>query len=211
MNKTNSIALALVCFFNAFLYSQDKEKDSIISNAKENGFVVVDTIETKKQTLDPLRPSKAAFYSAVLPGLGQIYNKKYWKLPIVYGAIGAGVYFYKRNDTNYERYRTAFKRRKAGFIDDEFYGTDADGNPLSSPILSEQALEDAQQKFQRDRDLSLLITILFYALNIIDANVDGHLNQYNMSDDLSMKFKPYIRQDYLTSNANFGMSLTINF
>mgnify|MGYP001417547654 FL=1 len=77
-----------------------------------------------------LRPSKATFYSAVLPGLGQAYNKKYWKIPIVYGALGAGIYFYKKNDTDYNRYRSAYKRRLAGFTDDEFFGNGS--NPAIS-------------------------------------------------------------------------------
>ena len=66
-----------------------------------------------------LRPSKATFYSAVLPGLGQAYNKKYWKIPIVYGALATGIYFYNQNDKDYNRYRNAYKRRLAGFTDDE--------------------------------------------------------------------------------------------
>ncbi|MGB1992492.1 MAG: DUF5683 domain-containing protein [Flavobacteriaceae bacterium] len=71
---------------------------------------------------DPLRPSRAAFYSAVFPGLGQIYNKRYWKLPLVYGGIGASIYFYDLNNIKFRQYRNAYKRRLAGFTDDEFQG-----------------------------------------------------------------------------------------
>ena len=71
---------------------------------------------------DPLRPAKAAFYSAVLPGLGQVYNKRYWKLPLIYGGIGASVYYYDLNNKNFKRYRNAYKRRLAGYSDDEFQG-----------------------------------------------------------------------------------------
>ena len=69
-----------------------------------------------------LRPSKAAFYSAVIPGLGQVYNNKIWKLPIVYTAIGVSAYSFDFNKKKYWSYRNAYKRRKAGFSDDEFQG-----------------------------------------------------------------------------------------
>ena len=78
--------------------------------------------KTRKQKLteSPLTPSKAAFYSAILPGLGQIYIGKAWKVPFVYGAIGASVYGYVYNQKELDRYRTAYKRRNSGYTDDEF-------------------------------------------------------------------------------------------
>ena len=95
-----------------------------------------------------LRPSKATFYSAVLPGLGQAYNKKYWKIPIVYSALATGLYFYNENDKNYKRYRNAYKRRLAGFTDDEFYGNGA------SPSISDDGLIRAQSTLKRNKELS---------------------------------------------------------
>ena len=80
------------------------------SQVKTDDFkLVADTIIRKP--INPLAPARAAFYSAVLPGLGQAYNKKYWKIPIVYGAIGTGVYFYTTNDREYQRFRDAYKER----------------------------------------------------------------------------------------------------
>ncbi len=70
--------------------------------------------------LDPLSPSKAAFYSAVLPGAGQAYNKKYWKIPLVYAAIGTSIYSYNFNKKKYWSYRNAYKSRKACYTNDEF-------------------------------------------------------------------------------------------
>ena len=72
--------------------------------------------------IDPLVPSKAAFYSAVIPGLGQIYTKKYWKLPLIYGAIGSSIYGFNYNNKEMKRYRIAYKKRIAGYTDDEFFG-----------------------------------------------------------------------------------------
>ncbi len=168
--------------------------------------------EVQKVAVNPLAPSRAAFYSAVLPGLGQIYNKRYWKVPLVWGAIGTGVYVYLYNDDLYDRFRTAFKRRRAGFTDDEFYDLNKNDNIIPpSPDLSDQALQDAQERYQRDRDLALLITIALYALNIIDANVDAHLKQYNVNEDLSLKIQPYLETNPVSSEANYGLALAIRF
>jgi len=194
-----------------FLYSQkkDKESDSLRRDFKEKGIVIDGSITKKK--VNPLAPSKAAFYSAILPGLGQIYNRRYWKLPIVYGAIGTGVYVYVFNDDFYDRFRSAFKRRRAGFTDDEFYDLNGSGIVPGSPDLSDEALQDAQERYQRDRDLALLITIGLYAFNIIDANVDAHLKQFNVDDDLSLEIKPYLEYHPITSDPNYGIAFTIKF
>mgnify|MGYP001399242005 FL=1 len=148
-----------------------------------------------------LRPSKATFYSAVLPGLGQAYNKKYWKIPIVYGALATGLYFYNQNDDDYKRYRNAYKRRLAGFTDDEFFG-----NGLY-PAISDDGLIRAQNTLKRNKELSILVTVGLYILNIIDANVDAHLLQYNLDDNLSIK--PSIEINQIQNKSNFGISLNI--
>jgi hypothetical protein len=153
--------------------------------------------------MDPLAPSKAAFYSAILPGLGQAVNKKYWKIPIVYAALGTSIYFYLDNDKSYKRYRNAYKRRLSGFTDDEFYG---EGN---IPLLSDDALIRAQQTLRRNKELSLLITIGLYALNIIDANVDAHLLQYNVDKNLAVN--PFIDFDTPDTSAQLGLSINFNF
>ena len=153
-----------------------------------------------KTTQDPLRPSKAAFYSALLPGMGQIYNKDYWKVPIVYAAIGTSAYCYVKNNNEYHRYRDAYKRRLAGFNDDEFQG---------ERYLDDQRLIDAQKVFQRNRDLSLILTIGFYVLNIVEANVSAHLKQFNVSSDLTIN-PDWYRDDLNTSN-NLGLTIKYNF
>lgn len=161
-------------------------------------------IETKKKSKEynPLAPAKAAFYSAVLPGLGQAYNGKYWKIPIAYAGLGIGVYFYINNDQQYDRYRDAYKRRLAGFEDDEFYINGV-------PRVSTDALIRAQKFYQRNKEVSLLVTAGIYILNIIDANVDAHLQQFNVSEDLS--FKPAINFDGYTGKSRYGLSLNYNF
>lgn len=159
----------------------------------------------KSYTTDPLAPTKAAFYSAILPGLGQVYNKSYWKVPIVYGAIGTGVFFYIRNDNEYKRYRKAYKRRLDGFTDDEFYGNRVDGRAR----FSEQALRNGQNFYRRNKELSLLVTVGLYALNILEASVHAHLKQYNIDGNLAVE--PFFNLDENLHAPRYGLSVNFKF
>lgn len=155
----------------------------------------VDTLTINQ--IDPLRPAKAAFYSAILPGLGQAYNKKYWKIPIVYGALGTGFFMYQRNNNEYHKFRSAYKQRLAG-QPDQFLGQ-----------YDDQTLINAQRTFQRNRDLSLLVTVGLYVLNIIDANVDAHLKQYNVNDTLTVV--PEIFPSDISNGQNIGLTIQYQF
>tara|TARA_B100001057_G_scaffold54719_1_gene48636 strand:+ start:6549 stop:7130 length:582 start_codon:yes stop_codon:yes gene_type:complete len=185
----------ILCFFTCFWV---KSQNSSIDN---NPNILIKKV--KKIINDPLRPSKAAFFSAVMPGLGQAYNKKYWKIPIVYGAIGTALYFYFENDKLYDSYRDAYKRRLAGFTDDEYFGTGV------TPFISQEALIRAQRSLKRNKEMSILIAVGMYALNIIDANVDAHLLQYNMDENLTIE--PFIDYNNPNYNTYFGLSLNIKF
>lgn len=156
--------------------------------------------DTVTKTIDPLRPAKAAFYSAVLPGLGQAYNKRYWKIPIVYIALGTGIYSYTWNQKRYDRYRDAYKQRLV---------LGENSNDRYQGLLSTDRLIDAQKYHQRNRDLSLLITAALYALNIIDANVDAHLQQFNVNGDLTIR--PEIQTNEFNYKQNVGLSLNYKF
>ncbi len=188
---------------------QESPKDSV-PQIPENPDIIVEG-KVEKKRINPLAPSRAAFYSAILPGLGQAYNERYWKVPIVIGAIGVGIYAYNYNNDLYVRFRTAFKRRRAGFTDDEFYDVNGSGIVPGSPDFSDDALQDGQERYQRDRDLALFITLALYALNIIDANVDAHLKQFNVDDDLGLDIKPYLEYNPIIGNPNYGVAITINF
>jgi len=172
-----------------------------LSVAKDTQIVVKDSL-TPKTPYNPLAPSKAAFYSAVVPGLGQAYNKKYWKIPIVYAGIGAGIYFHVKNQEDYNRFRDAYKRRLAGFTDDEFYG---DG---TTPIISDDRLIDAQRSAQKNKDVSIIVALAFYLVNIIDANVDAHLKQYDVSEDLTLE--PNFEINNINARPNYGLALKFN-
>ncbi|MBU2996493.1 hypothetical protein KO500_08605 [Cellulophaga baltica] len=191
---------------------KDQQLDSIQGNFRSQGIMIEDSIFVKQKTINPLSPAKAAFYSAVIPGLGQAYNKSYWKIPIVIAALGTSIYAYDYNNKLYQRFRTAYKRRLAGFTDDEFYDlAPFSDEELTEPEYSTDALQSSQEKYQEDRDLMLLVTIGIYVLNIIDANVDAHLKQFNVDDNLSVEFQPYLNYDQVTSGKNIGMALTLKF
>jgi hypothetical protein len=128
--------------------------------------------------------------------LGQAYNKKYWKIPLVYGAIGTSMYFYLDNNKKYHSYRDAYKKRLLGLQDEYDY-------------LDDSRLIAAQRFYQRNRDLSLLVTIAFYVLNIVDANVDAHLTQFNVSEKLSLA--PDIYQNEFTAKPNIGLTFNYKF
>ena len=173
------------------------------SYAQKAGEVKIkDTITPSSDEFNMLSPAKAAFYSAVLPGLGQAYNKKYWKIPIVYGALGSGIYFYQSNNTNFNRARTAFKLR-INEKPDEFDGLN--GNIF----LSKDALISAQKSYKKDRDLSLLVTIGLYVLQIVEASVNAHLLQHNVDSNLSVT--PSIIRNDLNNKAIVGTSVNFNF
>ncbi len=173
--------------------------DSLIVKSEDRLLLEEETVFSKVE-YEPLAPSRAAFYSAVLPGLGQAYNKSYWKIPIIYAGMAAGVYFYNQQDKDYNRFRDAYKRRLAGYTDDEFYG---DGN---DPVISSDRLINAQKSAQRNKSYSIIVTAVFYLANIIDANVEAHLRQYEVTEDLSLK--PNFGLDPLNAQPQYGMSLT---
>ncbi|EKT4547469.1 hypothetical protein JE955_001502 [Flavobacterium psychrophilum] len=165
--------------------------------------IALDTATTK---INPLAPSKAAFYSALLPGLGQAYNKKYWKIPLVFAAVGTGIYSYVWNKQKYDEYRDAYKERLLLGAQ----STDAFNNKNTGGIyLSEAKLIDAQKQFERQKDLSLLVTVALYILNIVDANVDGHLHRFNVNGKLTVR--PDIYQNYTDYTQNLGVTLNYNF
>tara|TARA_A100001011_G_scaffold400842_1_gene519682 strand:+ start:3871 stop:4455 length:585 start_codon:yes stop_codon:yes gene_type:complete len=146
---------------------------------------------------DPLTPSKAAFYSAIIPGLGQAYLGKAWKVPIIYAAIGASVYYFDVNNKEMNSYRKAYKRRLNGFFDDEYLETDI-------PITTDQLL--IGMEFHKNyRDIAMILAALSYMLNILEANVSAHLLQFNVNDDLSVSPNIIIDQEIT------GIRLAVKF
>lgn len=149
-------------------------------------------------------PRTAAIRSAILPGWGQVYNKKYWKLPIVYGALGtsAGIFIY--NLKNYRDTRFAYRVKynmQYNFTDSALYSSiRANLRPLDI-----EALKYYRNSFRRDIDYSVLFFILLWGLNVVDATVDAHLKSFDVSPDLSFRFKPGYSEMARTN----GLSLVV--
>ena len=154
-------------------------------------------------------PKRATLYSAVLPGLGQAYNKKYWKIPIVYAGIGAIYYIADMNGDYYREFRDAYD-----------YQSGINTN------VSEEAIEYARKysannlitlrdSYRRDMELSWIIMALWYGINIIDATVDAHFFEYDIGDDLTLKVEPIIQNNFgetaYNHNYNAGLSLKLKF
>ncbi|MGU3373692.1 DUF5683 domain-containing protein [Chryseobacterium sp. M5A1_1a] len=168
------------------LQTPPKEVVPVVKPGKTESKIIADLENANGPTRKTvkLNPTRAGLYSAVLPGLGQFYNKKYWKIPIVWGAVGAGVGIAVWNDNQYKKYR-------------EYYVAKLNGTPNefvdSHPWLDKKALGNAQDRAKRQRDYAIAITGLIYILNIVDAVVDAHLYESRHDPDLS--FKPSIIQD----------------
>jgi hypothetical protein len=191
------IILFLCLSFPALAQEDDiKDKKNNLPQTSE-GIIIEGEINTR-EPIDPLTPARAAFYSAVLPGLGHIYLKQYWKVPVIYAGLGAGMYFYLDNQKEYNRYRDAYKRRLAGFEDDEFYGS-----------ITDDGLREAQKTLRRNKELSLLVTVGVYILNIVWANVDAHLLQFNVDDNLSLT--PHYKINNYDNSGDLGLTLNFKF
>ena len=143
-------------------------------------------------------PKKAAIRSAILPGLGQIYNKKYWKVPIIYGALGISGAVLAYNLTNYRALRVAYRAKYTATIPREDPITGIPLPPDSSEWsqirpdllpIDMNALRSYRDEFRRNIDYSILAIMLLWGLNVVDATVDAHLKPFDVSPDLSLKFK----------------------
>ncbi len=133
-------------------------------------------------------PRKAALRSALLPGWGQAYNKKYWKIPLVYGALGVTAYAFNFNITQYKRVQFAYR---ALITKDTVMQkmVDADLQPFIKANATND-LRNYRNGYRKDIDYSVLIFLFFWGLNVVDATVDAHLKGFDVSDDLSLKIKP---------------------
>ena len=226
MSKQVLYKIHLSVFFSCFfaIVTAFSQTDST-KNDTTRKFIPVDSLSkvatplSNKAKIDSVlkyhSPKKAALRSAILPGLGQIYNKKYWKLPIVYGALGVSGTVFVYNLTQYRDLRFAYKAR----IEARTPRTDASGNTLPPDstnyfkIRSDlvridiNALRNYRDEYRRNIDYSALFFILLWGLNVVDATVDAHLKTFDVSPDLGFKFK-FGHSDLAGTN---GVSLVFAF
>jgi len=185
--------------------------------------VVVDTTLQQKELIDKWstwrpNPKRALWLALVIPGGGQIYNRKYWKLPIVYGGFIGCLYAMNWNNTMYKDYSQAFID-----LSDNDPGTQSYNQFLHLGVQITPANEDRykdifkkrRDKFRRWRDLSFFVLVGVYALSVIDAYVDAELSEFDISDDLSLRIEPTIMNNRSSGNpidnSSIGLQCSLNF
>ncbi|MFN5641091.1 MAG: DUF5683 domain-containing protein [Sphingobacteriales bacterium] len=174
---------------------QKKDSSKIRSILKDSAVLSKqDTAQKKPKSF----AAKAASRAAMLPGWGQIYNKKYWKLPIVYGALAIPVVTFNYNLTWYKKTREAYRIR---FYNDTSTVMDLPTDKIDQrllPPVSTASLRNYRNTFRQDMDYSVLAFLVIWGLQIVDATVDAHLKSFNVNDDLSLRIKPVINPGYTT-------------
>lgn len=170
-------------------------QDTVAFNATSKVSAAKDTA-TKKQKFQP-DPKRAGLYSALIPGMGQLYNRQYWKMPIVYAAMGIPIYFVVKRNNEYQRYRKAYVSRIAAGVNsnDEFQG-----------VLSTEGIKQYQDQAKQSMDMMVVYTVIGYAAQIMEAISGAHLRNFDISKDLSMQVRPVI-----TPINTFGVGLVVNF
>ena len=138
-------------------------------------------------------PKKAALYSAILPGAGQVYTKKYWKVPVIYGGLITSAYYINESNDLYQLYKSTYLNRLDGDFNDNLNYSDSDLRTLT-------------EHYRRNREVSALLFTLTYILNIVDASVNAHLFDYDVSEDLSLHIQPV----YFSKENASGFSLFFN-
>lgn len=186
--------------------------------SKQDSALIAQSV--KKQRV--FSPKKAALMSAVLPGLGQIYNRKYWKVPFVYGGvIGFGALVIWNNGKMQDSKRglreffddnpdTRFYDKVLPYTKEEF-ADKGYGNEAAYNAWAESALKKGRDGYRRNRDLSFLGFMGFYLLQILDATVDAHFKNFDISDDLSLNIDPVQQQNPLTGRPYYGLKCQITF
>lgn len=147
----------------------------LLSNCQNDS---LKTDSTKKHS-----PRLATIMSAVIPGSGQIYNKKYWKVPVIYVGLGALGYMANKHNENYKKFRNAYLTMYKDTTSPQTYQMDGMEFTLNG-------LESGKNYYRRYRDLFVIFTVGLYIMNIVDANVDANLYDFDISDDLSMRIEP---------------------
>ena len=187
--KIKSLFLGLM-ITSSVSFAQVKT-DSLIVDKVINDSIATKNILTEKS------PIRASLYSAILPGAGQLYNKKWWKAPIALGLVGTGAGFTIYYNNLYKKYRKAYIAVREN-TPNEFSG-----------ILTPQQLAVIQDDYKRKRDYSVALTALVYLLNIVDATVDAHL--FSIRNDHEMTFKPTLIQDEMTLEPVMGFAFNFKF
>ncbi|MCG8578995.1 MAG: DUF5683 domain-containing protein [Bacteroidales bacterium] len=180
-------------------------------------FILINQVVKSQQVDETIShsPHKATFYSAILPGLGQAYNKKYWKIPIVYAGIGALSYAINFNSKYYKKYKSAYRDWIINDPNNKSYLEFIPSNLTEEEVRTEhnvwfeEALNSKKQRYRRYRDLSYIGMTALYVLQIMDAAVDAHFYNFDISDDLSLNVSPGLIENTAEALPVFGLKLKI--
>jgi len=222
--------LLILLSFSCALQAQEvihHEQDSIENSEilfVPSEIILTDSIEIAPLVIDQKQfvpnPTKAALFSAVVPGLGQIYNRKYWKLPIVYGGFLGCVYAINWNTTTYNGYKDAYRdytdnnvntNSWQAYVPSSLPKDENDWSSEQKEWFKTNLLKQRKDYYRRYRDLSYIITGAFYALCIIDAYVDAQLFDFDISEDLSLRVEPTITTKTSFSPQTFGLRCSFTF
>jgi hypothetical protein len=174
MKKSTLVLFFIITLFSKSLFAQDAGSEEVVHS-----------------------PKKALIYSAVLPGAGQFYNKKYWKIPIIYGIGGLLVYNYSRYNKEYHCYLRALDPNESC----SEYGANE---------LNNDQLADRKDVVKRNRDLQVILLVLTYVINVVDANVDAHLNEFPVGDNASATINPALTPYQIDGYSKNAIGLNIN-
>lgn len=156
--------------------------------------------QQKKEVKETHSPKKAVLLSTFLPGSGQIYNKKWWKTPIIYAGIGTSLVVSNSAHKNFKNFKKALETRIKGG-EDEYIG-----------LYTNDNLKNLSDSYRNERDIGLLVVAAIYGLQVLDAYVDANLYDFDVSDDLSLNISPTLIQNRTTNNSvQLGIALNINF
>jgi hypothetical protein len=173
------------------------QRDSVRVVQPESDTVTIASYSTRYD------PRKALLYAAVFPGLGQVYNKKYWKLPLVYGGLGATAYAINFYQDGYRLYR-----RELFYNLDNNLSQDTQVNPNTGFTTSQ--LRSIVDRYRRERDFMIIIMMGVYILQMVDAHVDSHLKEFDLNPNLQVRVEPSFSNELLTGRMG-GISLKIRF
>ena len=197
---------------------QQTEAQNVVFDTVGNPVITADTVVKQQKPAKtakakkPHSPTKATIMSACLPGLGQVYNGKWWKVPIVYAGLGGLGYLVYSNYSEYSAYLHAYEFQTGDLP--EGVTLNAHETELANKYSSSQ-LQTYKESYRRDFEFYTILTVAWYGLNILDACVDGHLYNYDISDDLSLSVDPYLRPTEppikTPQYAQVGLSFTLNF
>ena len=173
----------------------------LLLGSSNHAFSQIKDTSTVAMSIQSHSPQKAVIYSIICPGLGQIYNKKYWKLPFIYGAGGTLLYFVGLNHLKYTKFRDAYNL--------EYSDPEASKYALIDGLSpSDYNLERARDSYRRWRDQCVFGFCAIYLLNVIDAMVDAHFFNFDVSDDLSLSVEPVMIKNYgITASIGFRINL----